>query len=75
MRKVRTLSAVLLGVALAAACGSNEDVTETDATETNFFRLACANDAECLPGEVCEFAAGTASADAGAQLGRCVRAR
>ena len=74
MRKVRTLSASLLGVALVASCGSNADVTQTDATETNFFRLACAADAECLPGEVCEFATDTPSVDAGPRLGRCVPA-
>lgn len=36
---------------LCVACGSSEDdVTELDATETNFFVLACNTDEECAGG-------------------------
>lgn len=48
-----TLIALLSSLAAAvllAACAGNDDITETDATETNFIGLACNTDEECVDG-------------------------
>jgi len=41
----------LAAALLASACaGTNDDVTETDATETNFIGAVCNSDEECPVG-------------------------
>jgi hypothetical protein len=47
----RLFCSLVAAALLASACaGSNDDITETDATETNFIGLACNSDEECIGG-------------------------
>ena len=47
---VALLSSLAAAVLLAACAGNDADITETDATETNFIGLACNEDKECVGG-------------------------
>jgi hypothetical protein len=68
---VLAVVSVLVLALLAGACGSGNDVTETDATETNFFVPACYSDADC-PGGRCQLHEEQPAPDSGAPRGRCV---
>lgn len=68
--------------ALIAACsGSEQDIVRANAdpdpseppnaTETNFFRLPCDEDGDCLPGEICALP-DEAPPDGEPVNGRCV---
>lgn len=82
LRCVGLCLAAGVGVVLVSACSdADRDVVRhaspldeeepPGATETNFFRLPCAEDTDCLPGERCLKPEPEPAADAGLPAGRC----